>query len=83
MSCGCKDKSKQPAEPVTPQVTAPPLAAPEVKYHRLGIHCYCGLYRLIPEGLKFGETFTLVPCPKCGSDFRGRLIDETVVESLA
>lgn len=81
MPCGCKDKSNPAAKAVTSGVTPAPPA--EVKYHRLGIHCYCGLYRLIPEGLKFGEIFTLVPCPKCGSDFRGRLIDETVVESLA
>lgn len=81
MSCGCKDKNKQ-LETVTPPVT--PAPAPEVKYHRLGIHCYCGLYRLIPEGLKFGEEFRLVPCPKCGSNFHGRLISEEVgVEELA
>lgn len=41
----------------------------------------CGVARLLPRNLKMGDTFALVPCPRCGQRFRGRYF-ETDVEAL-
>jgi len=51
---------------------------------RLGINCHaCGLFRLIPEDLKVGESFYLVPCPKCHSvPLSLRLTDDGVQEVI-
>lgn len=33
---------------------------------RLGLNCHgCGTLRLIPEGIKIGDIFQLVVCPRC------------------
>lgn len=72
MPCKCNEnKPPRPAE-----------EAPVVQPSRLAIHCFCGLTRLIPAGLKVNDTFELVPCPKCGSGFRGKLVDQGVEEVL-
>lgn len=79
MSCGCKDP--KPTEPKSFVGDIPSsVGTTPVKPSRLAIHCYCGLTRLIPAGLKFNEEFTLTPCNKCGSSFRGRLEADGVVE---
>ena len=49
-----------------------------VKPSRLSIYCNCGLQRLIPTGLEEGDSFELVPCPKCGGGFRGIFMGEQV-----
>lgn len=34
--------------------------------YRLGINCSgCGTMRLLPEGIKVGDRFQLVTCPRC------------------
>ncbi len=47
---------------------------------RLSIICSCGLQRLIPAGLKPGDEFTLVPCPKCNTPLRAKLTEDGVEE---
>lgn len=37
----------------------------------LFITCFCGLARLLPDSLVYGETFWLPPCPACGAGFKG------------
>lgn len=71
MSCGCKDKKTE-----APAVVEPTPIKPD----RLSINCYCGLMRLIPTGLKVNDTFELVPCPKCGTPFKGIFVDGGVYE---
>lgn len=51
--------------------------------NRLAITCNCGLTRMLPAGLKEGDEFTLVPCPKCNSSLKGRLTAEGVQEVLS
>lgn len=55
-----------------------PEVVEEVPTSRLAINCYCGLARMIPTGLKVGDTFSLVPCPKCGSTFIGKFVGNGV-----
>lgn len=43
----------------------------------------CGLTRTIPEGTGVGDTFRLVPCPRCASGFYGRLVEADLIEQLA
>lgn len=33
---------------------------------KLAIPCGCGILRMLPDGVKDGDTVTLVPCPRCG-----------------
>jgi hypothetical protein len=69
MGCDCNKK---------PAVAVP--APTPVKYDRLSINCFCGISRLIPTGLKVNDTFDLVPCPKCGTPFRGVFVEGGVYE---
>lgn len=58
--------------------------AKEVQVHpgRLAITCGCGLMRLLPSGLKEGESFTLVPCLKCGQSLQGQFVGNGVQEII-
>lgn len=47
---------------------------------RLAINCLCGITRLLPTGLHPLEIFTMLPCPKCGTGFKGQLTDDGVQE---
>jgi hypothetical protein len=47
---------------------------------RYAIKCVCGLVRCLPDA-EVGDVVTLVPCPKCGTPFRGRC-GEAGVEEL-
>lgn len=47
----------------------------------LVITCYCGLARLLPEGLEVGDRVLLSPCPKCGAPFDGVLVDPHRIDS--
>jgi len=74
MACKpCEEKKKAAAAAVE-------QSKPVVHPSRLAIHCYCGLTRLIPAGLKPDDIFELVPCPKCGTGFRGKFVGEGVEE---
>lgn len=42
------------------------------------IHCWCGLMRVLPFGLKVDDSFALVPCPKCGSGLIGKFMGDKV-----
>jgi hypothetical protein len=42
---------------------------------KLAINCFCGLLRIVPPGLKVGDTFELAPCPKCHTPFRGKCVE--------
>ncbi len=47
---------------------------------KLAIDCVCGLRRIIPRNLKFGEQFELTPCPKCGLAARYLFAEDGVHE---
>ena len=75
MACKCgKDHTSSAISPADAATFHPEL--------RLGINCYCGLTRMLPTGLKIGDSFTLAPCPKCGTGFTGHLTSEGVEEGL-
>ena len=73
--CGCnKAAAPLPAEQVT---------TPSPEPDRWVILCAgCGLRRLIPAGLKVGETFELVPCPRCSNTLHGQFTGDGVLELL-
>lgn len=75
MGCNCSKKAPVP-------VTGPIAGPAEITRPREALHCFCGLTRLLPEGLREGDEFTLVPCPKCGSGLRGRVVAGGVMELL-
>lgn len=50
---------------------------------KLAINCICGLTRIIPRHLKFGEEFVLTPCPKCATALRYRFEPDGVHEVIA
>lgn len=79
MSCTpCEEKKKKAAEEAALVADPQPVEVPTPI--REGINCYCGLFRLIPTGLKVDDIFDLVPCPKCGTMFRGRYMEGGVEE---
>lgn len=67
MGCPCRDKM--------PPDVAPAFASPETEQwvpNRFLINCKgCGLNRMLPKGIKEGDSFELVPCPKCATPFKG------------
>lgn len=69
MSCGCKDPKPEPEQLSLPY---------RVQASRLTITCTCGITRLIPEEVQEGDIFQLIPCPRCGTPLRGRLVGDTV-----
>jgi hypothetical protein len=69
MSCGCEDDKDKPKIEQLDPVEAIPT-------YKMGITCYCGLARLLPSGLKEGDTVTLPACPKCGRQFMGRYVNK-------
>lgn len=76
MACGCNDKSKPTPKPAS---IPEPI---EVKPSHLAITCGCGLMRLLPTGMKEGDTFTLVPCPRCSQGLRGKFVGNGVQEVI-
>jgi len=46
------------------------------------ISCFCGLRRVLPDGLQVGDEFTLIPCPRCGNALKGRREAEGIREIL-
>jgi len=49
---------------------------------RIAFQPCCGLVRAIPADTNVGGTFTLVPCPRCGAGFYGRLVESDLIEQL-
>lgn len=60
----CAEKKNKPA--VTPMPS------------RWLVVCTCGLSRTLPEGIKEGDEFQLVPCPRCGSGYNGKFLGSKV-----
>lgn len=65
-----KDKKMETAAAETPKVSF------------YTISCFCGLNRVLPEGLQNGDEFTLTPCPRCGNALRGRREGDGIREIL-
>lgn len=63
MGCGCKDEKSGPLPP---------------KPDRFSVTCPCGLDRCLPAGIQIDETFTLVPCPRCGQTMTGTFLGDQV-----
>ena len=78
--CDEKKAARLAAEAAEPSPVAAVLARNPTK---LAINCFCGLTRIIPRDLKFGEEFTLVPCPKCATAGRYRFEADGVHEVIA
>lgn len=80
----CKEALEMPCKPCEEKkkAAAPTVESPTPEFSFLTIHCYCGLRRIIPDGLKVGDEFNLIPCPKCGNAFHGRVEEGGVREIL-
>ncbi len=42
----------------------------------------CGIVRTLPVETQVGDTFQLVPCPRCNATFYGRLVEADLIEQL-
>lgn len=65
--CPCKQMKKEWKEKKMAEQTA--VETPKVSFYT--ISCFCGINRVLPDDLKVGDEFTLVPCPRCGNPLRG------------
>lgn len=80
MSCKpCDEKKAKTAEAAEKSAVEAVL---EQNPTKLAINCICGLTRIIPRHLKFGEEFSLVPCPRCGVAMRYRFAEDGVHEII-
>lgn len=86
MSCKPCDEKKKAAEDAKAEAAVEKGAVEivlEKNPTKLAINCLCGLTRIIPRDLKFGEEFTLTPCPKCATALRYRFERDGVHEVIA
>lgn len=82
MCAGCTQKAIERAEQMKLEAAAKAAEVKPVAPPREGINCYCGLFRLIPTGLNVNDTFELVPCPRCGTSFKGVRTEDGVREAV-
>ena len=50
--------------------------------YRVTVRPCCGLTRTLPANTQVGDSFDLVPCPRCGATFHGQLVAPDLIEQL-